>query len=322
MKVMRRRKEILNLTKSDFSILFGTSEKKIINYAGQFLKFDFHYRRLDDRERDNIILKVLKRIESGDLTIAGKHRRPEWERGWEENLAEFIESGHDVHKLTPKYFKTKVPVRLYRDYAMPLGKNFETNLIEVFRNWLFREYFGEVDAIYEFGCGPASHLALLANLFPRKKLYGFDWTKSSQKIIHILAKHYKWPMQGGYFDFFNPDKNIEIEPNSAVFTFGALEQVGKNHEPFLRFLLEKSPEICINVEGLYELYDPNCLMDYLAIKYHKCRNYLQGLLTRLQELEKEEKIKIIKVHRQLFGNLFDDPHSYIIWKPRGKKKRS
>ena len=84
---------------------------------------------------------------------------------------------------------------------------------------------------------------------------------------------------------------------------------------FLEFLLKKSPELCVNVEGLSELYEQNYLLDYLALKYHKRRNYLDGFLTRLRELEEEEKIDIIKVHHQQFGNLFDDPHSYVIWKP-------
>lgn len=173
-----------------------------------------------------------------------------------------------------------------------------------------------MDSIYEFGCGPASHLAFLATLFPDKKLYGFDWAKSSWEIISLLAHQHGWSILGDYFNFFDPNENLNFEPNSAVFTFGALEQVGPNHGPFLDFLLRKSPELCVNVEGLHELYEQDNLLDYLALKYHKRRNYLYGYLTRLRELEKEGKIKIVKVHRQLFGNLFDYSHSYVIWKPK------
>ena len=314
--IMYNSKEILDLTTKELAKLFGSTEEELVTYCGDLIEsLNFRYRKLEGEERDKLILMVLKRIDSEDIPTSGEERRPDWEKGWSENLQEFIDSGYDTNKLIPKYFKKNVPVRLNRNYVIPVNQNFEHNLIKVFRSWLFQKYFQKVGSIYEFGCGPAYHLAYLATLYPDKKLYGFDWTKSSQKIIRVISQHYGWPIQGDYFDFFNPNKSLEIEPNSAVLTFAALEQVGKNHDPFLKFLLDKSPVMCINVECLHELYDQDNLLDYLALKYHRRRNYLDGYLTRLRELEKEGKIKIVKVHRQLFGNLFDDPHSYVIWKP-------
>lgn len=91
--------------------------------------------------------------------------------------------------------------------------------------------------------------------------------------------------------------------------------MGNNHGPFLEFLLEKSPEICINVEPLYELYNPGHLLDYIALRYHNYRNYLNGYLSRLQELEAKGQIEILKVHHQRFGNLYNDTHSYVVWRP-------
>jgi hypothetical protein len=216
----------------------------------------------------------------------------------------------------PKYFKKNVPVRLNRDYVMPLDPDFVFNLTRLFRMWLFKKYLSNMDVIYEFGCGSAHHLAFLANLYPLKKLYGLDWAQSSQEIIHLLSERHGFSIKGYRFDFFHPDEGIEIEPNSAVYTFGALEQIGKDHESFLRFLLQRSPALCINIEGLHELYAQEYLLDYLALRYHKRRKYLDGYLTRLWELEKDGKIEIIKFHHQRFGNLFDDPHSYVIWRPK------
>ncbi len=90
--------------------------------------------------------------------------------------------------------------------------------------------------------------------------------------------------------------------------------MGNNHGPFLEFLLEKSPEICINVEPLHEFYSSGCLLDYLALRYHNYRNYLSGYLSRLQGLEAKSRIEILKMHQQ-FGNLYNDTHSYVIWRP-------
>ena len=315
--LMYNSKKILDLTTKELAKLFGTTEKELVTYCGDLIESsNFHYRKVKSDKRDQLILKVFKLINSKELATAGPERQPDWEKGWSENLKEFVESGYDVDKLVPKYFKKNVPVRFNRDYVIPVNQNFEYNLIKLLRSWLFQKYFREVDSIYEFGCGPASHLVFLATLFPDKKLYGFDWAKSSQEIISLLAQQYGWDIQGDYFNFFDSNEDLTLEPNSAVFTFGALEQVGKNHGPFLDFLLRKSPGLCVNVEGLHELYEQDDLLDYLALEYHKHRNYLYGYLTRLRELEKKGKIKIVKIHRQLFGNLFDNPHSYVIWKPK------
>lgn len=313
---MNKSKGLFCLTIQDFAELFGTSTKEIRDYCGNLINgLDFSYQKLEETQRDQLILRVLKYINSEEVITAGQERQPDWEKGWNENLQEFINSGYEVDMLVPRYFKKNVPVRLNRDYVIPVNENFVFNVTQIFRNWLFRKYFHEVESVYEFGCGSSSNLALLATLYPEKKLYGFDWTDASQEIIRLLAKHRGWTIKEGYFNFFHPDETLQIEPNSAVLTFGALEQVGKNHHAFLDFLLKKSPNLCINVEGLHELYkQEEDLLDYLALKYHMCRNYLNGYLSSLQNLEKEGKIEIIKVHHQLFGNVFDDPHSYVIWK--------
>jgi len=309
----------LDLSCKDFAALFGATEQEVRIYCRDLIaESDFRYRKLEKRERDAIILQVLKHIESGKMIRTGEHRRSDWEKGWAENLREFIDSGYSIEKLTPKYFEKKLPIRLERDYVIPISKDFLLNGVKVFRSWLFQRYLQNVDTVYEFGCGSAQHLAFLASLYPQKKLYGYDWARNSQRIIRLLVRRYGWSIQGGYFDFFNPDKTLKIKPRSAILTFGSLEQVGKDHGSFLKFLIKQSPALCIHVEGLKELYNQDYLLDYLALKYHNRRNYLSGYLTRLQELEKEGKIRIIKVHRQLFGNLFDDPHSYVIWKPKAK----
>ena len=314
---MNESNNVLNLSLSDLADLYGATESEITEYCSEMIsEIDFRYTPVVGEARDKLILDIFKRIDSECVPVAGKERQPDWEKGWNENLTEFIESGYDIAKLVPKYFKKHVPVRLNRNFVLPVDKNFVLNETQVFRNWLFRKYFADVAAIYEFGCGPATHLAFAATLYPDKKLFGFDWAKPSQEIIRLLAKHHRRSIQGGQFDFFHPNQDLKIEPNSAVLTFGALEQIGNNHGPFLDFVLSQSPELCINVECLHELYEPDYLLDYIALKYHFSRNYLNGYLSRLQDLERQGKLEIIKVHHQCFGNLFDDSHSYVIWKPK------
>lgn len=301
---------------NDIAKLFGATAAEVEFLCGDLLEImELGFRPISGKERDELILSILRRIDGTDLPVSGEQRQGEWEQGWGENLRAFIESGYDVEKLVPRYFKKGVPVRLFGDYVMPDDPDFVLNCTRLFRAWLFRKHLSSFDTIYEFGCGPATHLAFLADEFPGKKLVGLDWAAPSQEIISLLAEHHGWNIHGRHFDFFNPDPDLHLDSNSAVYTFGALEQTGRNYGGFLEFLLQDKPALCINVECLAEFYSPDTLTDYLALKYHKRKNYLDGYLTCLRELERSGRVEILESHHQQFGNMFDDSHSYIIWKP-------
>jgi hypothetical protein len=94
----------------------------------------------------------------------------------------------------------------------------------------------------------------------------------------------------------------------------ALEQIGENFKDFVNFLLEKKPEICIHFEPIDELLDENKLIDSLSIKYFRKRNYLNGFLPYLEQLEKENKIEILNKQRIFSGSYFIEGHSLIVWK--------
>ena len=51
--------------------------------------------------------------------------------------------------------------------------------------------------------------------------------------------------------------NIDIEPNSAVITTSALEQVGGDIDSFIDFVLEKKPKRVINIEPILEFSHTN-----------------------------------------------------------------
>ncbi len=44
-------------------------------------KFDFHYKILDGKDREAIILQILKTLDL-NLEVSGKHRQEKWEAGW------------------------------------------------------------------------------------------------------------------------------------------------------------------------------------------------------------------------------------------------
>lgn len=305
------------LTLEDFARLFGTTIDDIPDDCRELIaEMDFRYRKLSGDERDKVLLDILKKIGSGQLTVVGKKKKVIWEKGWSENLQNFLQKNYDINELTPKYYRASQVLRIYQNYATTYNPNFEFNFFKVFRLWFFKKYLKDAESVYEFGCGPGHNLIALAELYPEKRIHGLDWAVASRDLVNKIAEVYEYNITGHLFDMFSPDENMEIANNSVIMTIGALEQLGRDYESFLQFLLRKSPMLCLNVEPFCELYDKNHLLDYIAIKYQEKRKYLVGYLNRLRQLESEGKIEILKTQRMLFGGLHYDGWSFVVWKPK------
>ncbi|MEI7990037.1 MAG: hypothetical protein WCI88_13455 [Chloroflexota bacterium] len=306
-----------NLNTQEFADLFGVPIEDLSDECNQLIAHgDFRYRMVHEEERDQIILDVLKRVDSGTLTKAGKEGKPRWEAGWGENFNNFVAHNHDVSQLIPRYIHAGKPLRLYQDFIYSKDPLFEIRWYEVFQLWLFQTYLKDVENIYEFACGPCHNLVTLAHLYPQKNIFGLDWAEPSVKIANLLGSVYGWKVKGMPFDFFNPDKEVKILENSAVMTIGGLEQTGTNHVNFIEFIMQQRPKLVIHVEPLLEWYDEMNLVDYLAIRFHKTRKYLEGLIPYLMDAAQQGRIEIIKENRCYFGSLYHDGYSLLVWRPR------
>jgi hypothetical protein len=304
-----------NLTLQDFCRLFGIEERQMPEECRTLIsQKNFRFRPLEGDERDTVLVDVLNRIESNQFSLAGKEGKPRWEKGWSENLESFKQE-RDLSALVPKYIRRCQPVRLEQRYVLPEDPAFELNWYEIFRLWLFKTYLSEVKSVYEFGCGSGFNVAVMASLFPEKSYFGLDWADASKDIVNELARSYGWNMQGRVFDFFSPDQTLEIAPESAVVTIGALEQTGRQYEAFLRYLVASKAKICIHIEPIVEWYDANNVVDFAATRFHRKRKYWEGFPARLRELEAEGKARILKMQRSHFGSLYLEGYSQIIWQP-------
>lgn len=304
------------LKTKDFGDLFGIEIDDFPSDCRTLIsQCNFKYRLFDRGERDELILSMLKLIDSpSDRPIDSNRRKNDWEERWSRILRSFIESNYDLDSLIPDFLRKNRPIRIGQYYGLPDDYDFELNLYSVFRRWFFRKYLSEVKVVYEFACGTAFNLVELAHLYPGKELHGLEWVKPPQEIIRLLAEKYDYNITGHVFDMTSPDMDFPIKPNSAILTVDGLEQLGANFDPFLEFILSKSLSLCVQVEPLDELYDPDNLIDYMALKFSHRRNYLTGYLTRLRQLETEGRIKIIKVHKMPCG-LHHEGYSFVIWKP-------
>lgn len=307
---------MLTVTLADFARSFGTNIEDIPTECRKLIDdIDFGYRIISDKERDNVILNVLRKIETDTQVVGAEERQDVWEAGWAENLHAFIESDGDLNAIMPKFIRSGQPIRFNQNYIMPNDPQFEHDYFSVFRLWLFQKYFSDFDSIYDFGCGTGYNLVILAQLFSEKRLYGLDFVPSATELINKLAQQYKWNMTGLLFDMISPDETLQLDENSIVFTGGSIEQLSGRFEAFLQFLLKRSPKLCVHIEPTIELYDEDNLVDYLAAKFHRKRGYTQGFLPRLQQLHDEGVIELLKVKRMYFGSLYMEGFTYMVWRP-------
>lgn len=259
------------------------------------------YKSLSKKEEDAVIIRIIETLLDPSLPYSGKHRRQQWEKGWGENL----KSGD----FTPRYFGKHRVNRIKGKLVVGSTRKFEQNMLYSIVDELSWKYLADKKDIYEFGCGTGHNLSRMQKIAKKARMHGFDWTKSSNAIVRKLGFDAK------QFDFFEPDFSIGLQPDSAVCTVAALEQVGTRFEQFLKYLIRNKPSIVVHIEPIPELLDETNLLDYLSIRYMKKRKYLEGYLDTLRIMEKNGLIKILESRRSGIGSLFIDGYSIICWKP-------
>jgi len=298
-----------------FARLLGTSEQDVERTCGDLIRScDFRYAVLDRAEFEKNLLEVTRTIDGENLPASGEQRRGDWEKGWAGAREEFIKSDYDLNALVPKYIDKYGVKRLYSRYIRPLARRFEEDFYTVYRHYLFKTWAGHYGDVYEFGCGTGYNLVIMARLFPEKRLFGLDWSEQSVKLVNAISAVHKLNLSGRRFDYFRPDYGLGVPENSVFITLNSLEQLGGDFQPFLDFVLAKRPALVINSEPFIEMYDESDLLDRLAARYHRKRNYLNGYLSALKALAEDGKIKILKMQRVSFGSVFHEGYSIAVWK--------
>lgn len=297
----------------DFENLIG--ENLSINLKSKIIEYDFSYEELSLRERDSLILDIIKLLIADETIKAGQHRISDWDNGWLQNHLEFTETG-TLDSLVPKYFGKFKYVRWNSEWIKPVSKDFEYNMVKTLQYWLFEKFFNNLNYIYEFGCGTGHNLLRALEINPSAKVCGMDWATSSQESIEKINKKMNTNIFSKNFNFFDFDKSIKLENKCGVYTFAALEQIGDKYENFINFLLMNNPEICLHVEPIAEFLEEDKLSDFLSIRYFKKRNYLNGFASYLDQLEKDQKIEILYKKKSFIGSLYINGYSIIAWRAK------
>jgi SAM-dependent methyltransferase len=251
----------------------------------------------------------LKILDKNDFSITGD--RHKWELGWGEVFNQYKKT-NDVSSLSAKFPSRSIISRLNGEYIHPNSHDFHQSLYTSFHYWAFEKYFKNAKEIFDFGCGTGENIKHISDVYTAIKLHGLDWAQSSVDIVNLMAKELHINAEDRKFNIFEPDYEMDMPNGSAVYTCESLEQVGDNFRPFLNFLLAKKPYVVVHFEPIKEFYDNDNLLDYLAIKYHTLRKYLNGYYTELIKLEKQGLIRILKQSRIRYGGTYHDS-SVIVW---------
>ncbi len=296
-----------------FGITVATLETFLAGQPWSRLK----YREILGAERDGIIRAVLERIDSSALRVVGGNDSTVWERGWGEILAEVKRKGFKASLLRPQYFEHHRIMRFDGRYIDAGNGEFVGVYDELLRTLAFARHLNNVSKVVEIGCGTGTSQLILSQLLPKAELVASDWAAPSQDIVSILANQLGRTIRPVRFNMLTLEgwDELGIDPETAVVTVHALEQLGDAFEPLLNKLLSAKPRFCLHLEPILEHYDGTILFDYLAIKYHERRNYLRGWLTALRRLAHEGRVEILDERRLGFGDRYHEAYSMIKWQP-------
>jgi SAM-dependent methyltransferase len=307
-----------NLGIEDFGVIldedpsyFSEHTKSIINAE------NFRYRLIQGDELEQLVLRILGRIESDTQIVGAPDRTEAWSRGWGENLKEFSSmSEFSPSALIPKFIRPGQPLRLFSNYIAAEDPWFELNFIRVLRSYLAHKFLHDCPDIHEFGCGTGFNLVDIAGIFPEKRYFGSDFVKSSVDLVREIPLKTNINLEAALFDMKKPNESYPLESHSGVFTFGSLEQLSGNIDPIFDFFIKKGAKIFLHVEPAEELYKTTNLSDWLAHKFQTKRCYTGGLSVKLRALENKGLIEILKIKRCFFGSLFMEGYNIFVWRPK------
>ncbi len=207
-------------------------------------------------------------------------------------------------------------VRLRGDYVCVRDVGFEHTLRTALHHYCAGRWFADCRAVAEFGCAAGTNLALLAEALPGMPLRACTDDVATRRSLERWSRRASSPLDVRPFSLRRPDRSLSLAPGTGVLTSAAMQALGGEHEAFVDHLLAVRPKICVHIEPLYELYDPDLLFDDVARQYHRRRSYLRGLLPRLRSLAAEGRIELLEQRRTGLGSFLDEPYGILVWRPR------
>jgi len=307
----------MKLTISDFADSFGENEKDLDASVRSLIgDSDISLTPVLSQERDMLIVEIIERIRNDKQVIAAQDRTAAWTNGWAENLELFKIDPESDAALVPKFVRSGLPIRWFQKYYKSNLSNFELNYINILRQFVITKYFAQTEHLYEFGAGTGFNLLHAHKVFPQIDLIGTDFVQPAVDLMNEIGTMRGVPLKASIFNMLHPElEELRLEENSAVWTFGSIEQLGGQITPMMDYLIYNKPQICVHIEPVVEFYKSDSLEDYLAKWFQTKRGYTEGLLELLSDYQHAGKIEIIKSHRLNFGSLMMEGYNLVVWRP-------
>ncbi len=299
-----------------FSSLFPRESKDGLHPStlAALASVDSRFRPATREEYDRMLLRYFDLLHRSRLARSTPQNHAAWLRGWAENLREIETRDPSAASCKPRYHRDDTFLRWKKDLAVSPNPQIGYDLYVAARHQLFRYWLGDCASIHELGSGSGDNLWLLQELFPGKRLRGYDWVEPAVKIANLIGSHTGNDVAGTHLDFLEPPERLSLGENAAVISVHSLEQVDIRFGPVLETLLRSKPSLVFHYEPIVEYYDNDRPLDYLARWYTEKRGYLRGLIGALRHLQDEGRIEILHEHRPGLGGSLHEA-SVVVWRP-------
>ena len=279
---------------------------------------DMEYEILSGEAKNDLMFSIAKDIHEAKFRIVGDNNSTVWQKGWGEVFEKIKDlKDFNINSLKPQYVDKHNLIRIDGEYAIAKSKDLMFNYDITLRKAIFYKYLSGVKKIVEFGAGTGTTQMILTDLFKDKnvELTATDWSKPALKIINLISEKLNYNISTKILNMLDLEgwNEVSIDKNTAIITIHAMEQLGGNFNKLLDNIVKAKPKFCLHLEPMNEVYDTNDLSDYLAHKYHKKRNYLDGFYTKLKDLESKNVIKINEFKRLKFGDRYHETYNILQW---------
>lgn len=277
------------------------------------------YKILEGKDKNDMMFSIAKDIATTDFRVVGKNDSTIWQKGWGE-VYDHVKNqeNFNITSLKPQYVNKHNIIRIDGEYATSISQDLMFNYDLILRKAIFYKYLSGAKKIVEFGCGTGTTQMILVELFKKynTKLHATDWSQPALKIIDLISQKLDYPISSSLFNMLdlNGWDKLEIDHDTAILTVHAMEQLGDGYDNLIKNILAAKPKFCLHLEPMDEMYNADYFPDYLALNYHKKRNYLNGFYTKLKELEKSGKIKIDHCQRLQFGDRYHETYNILQWR--------
>ncbi len=261
-------------------------------------------------EHEALVESILRRIAEDEQVVGAPDRTQAWERGWREALDRFKRKPV-LESLVPAFIHLERPVRYRQAFYEPSEGQNELTFVHLMQEKI-GDWLSDCPVVVEFGCGTGYNLLSLAERFPEKHYYGFDFVDSAVELVNEAGWALQREAQAFRFDMRKPNGSYKLGPRIGAFTFGAVEQLAGDFQPFIEYLIDERPKVVVHVEPTIELLDQANEVDALAIAFMQKRGYTSGFLPALQS---DPRIEVLTVERSGFGSLMIEGYNLIAWRP-------